>query len=158
MTEEQRELIVKMRHVGYGYRRIADTVELSRDIVRNYCKKIGLDGRADDILKSSKYEGNVCIRCGAPLVHPPTGRKRKYCALSCKRKWEAQHPKKEYAHQCKMCGKSFKSTTKNQKYCSHDCYIEDRFYKNEQMAYLIEQLKKGEKVEKTPQWIKDLLE
>lgn len=84
--------------------------------------------------------------------------KRKYCSLSCKRKWEAQHPKKEYAHQCKMCGKSFKSTTKNQKYCSHDCYIEDRFYKNEQMAYLIEQLKKGEKVEKTPQWIKDLLE
>ena len=52
MTEEQRELIVKMRHLGYGYRRIADRVKLSRDTVRNYCKKIGLDGRADDILKS----------------------------------------------------------------------------------------------------------
>ena len=54
MTEDQKELIVKMRHFGYGYRRIADKVELSRDIVRNYCKKIGLDGRADDIFKIVK--------------------------------------------------------------------------------------------------------
>ncbi len=39
MTEAQKELIVKMRHFGYGYRRIADKMELSRDTVRNYCKK-----------------------------------------------------------------------------------------------------------------------
>ena len=44
-----------------------------------------------------------------------------------------------------------------QKYCSHDCYIKDRFYREEQMEYVIEKLKKGERVENTPQWIKDLL-
>lgn len=94
MTEDQKELIAKMRHFGYGYRRIADKVELSRDIVRNYCKKIGLDGKADDILKSPIYEGNVCIRCGAPLVNPPTGRKRKYCSLACKKNGKHSIPRK----------------------------------------------------------------
>ena len=94
MTEDQKELIVKMRHFGYGYRRIADKVELSRDIVRNYCKKIGLDGRADDILKSSKYEGNVCIRCGAPLVHPPTGRKENIAHCRAKENGKHSIPRK----------------------------------------------------------------
>lgn len=53
--------------------------------------------------------------------------------------------------------KSFNSASKTQKYCSHDCYIKDHFYREEQMEYVIEKLKKGERVENTPQWIKDLL-
>lgn len=71
--------------------------------------------------------------------------------------WEAMHPRKNYTHQCIRCGKSFNSASKTQKYCSHDCYIKDHFYREEQMEYVIEKLKKGERVENTPQWIKDLL-
>lgn len=50
--------------------------------------------------------------------------------------------------------KSFNSASKTQKYCSHDCYIKDHFYREEQMEYVIEKLKKGERVENTPQWMR----
>ena len=46
MTEEQKQMIVRLRNVGLGYRKIAIVLELSRDKVRNYCKAIGLDGYA----------------------------------------------------------------------------------------------------------------
>lgn len=44
---------------------------------------------------------------------------------------------------CIQCGQPFKSSTKNQKYCSYECYVQDGFYRDEQMEYLISQLKKG---------------
>lgn len=78
----------------------------------------------------------------------------------CRAKENGKHsiPRKNMHISAKCVAKVLRVLQRIRNICSHDCYIEDRFYKNEQMAYLIEQLKKGEKVEKTPQWIKDLLE
>lgn len=45
MRESQKELIEKMRFLGYGYCSIANRLGLKRDTVRNYCKSKGLDGR-----------------------------------------------------------------------------------------------------------------
>lgn len=42
MTEQQAKQIREMREQGIGYRSIALTVGLSRDIVRNFCKSRGL--------------------------------------------------------------------------------------------------------------------
>lgn len=44
MTEEQAEMIRKLRIQGEGYKAIASAAGLSRDIVRNYCKANGLEG------------------------------------------------------------------------------------------------------------------
>ena len=44
MTEQQAKQIREMREQGIGYRSIALTVGLSRDIVRNFCKSRGLSG------------------------------------------------------------------------------------------------------------------
>ncbi|MDO4307863.1 MAG: hypothetical protein Q4C77_13620 [Eubacteriales bacterium] len=44
MTEEQ--MIVRLRNVGIGYRKIAAILDIPRDKVRNYCKSVNLDGYA----------------------------------------------------------------------------------------------------------------
>ncbi|MEG0155196.1 MAG: hypothetical protein RR869_06375 [Lachnospiraceae bacterium] len=157
MTNEQKELIVTMRQSGYGYRKIGNKLELSRDEVRNYCKVRHLCGGVTGQKILLKDDETVCIQCGKPIVNKATGRRRKYCSVKCKQKWEAAHPKKNYEQICQLCGKPFKSSSKSQKYCSHECYVQDRFYRDEQMEYLISQLKKGEVVENAPQWIKDLI-
>ncbi|MCI1478710.1 hypothetical protein [Clostridium beijerinckii] len=44
MTDEQKEKIKQMRQQGIGYKQIANEIGLSRDSVRGYCRKHGLDG------------------------------------------------------------------------------------------------------------------
>jgi ribosomal protein S27E len=60
----------------------------------------------------------TCPVCGAALVQPWTGRKRKTCSESCrKRLWRQQNPR------CLVCGKTFTPSRfqKEQKYCSAKC-------------------------------------
>ena len=44
MTEEKKKRIKELRLSGYGYSSIAALIFETRDTVRNYCRKIGLDG------------------------------------------------------------------------------------------------------------------
>ena len=43
IANEQRSKIINIRLDGAGYKSIARLLDLSRDAVRNYCIKIGLD-------------------------------------------------------------------------------------------------------------------
>lgn len=52
MTEQQTKQIRKMREQGIGYRSIALSVGLSRDIVRNFCKAKGLSGYGSALTKN----------------------------------------------------------------------------------------------------------
>lgn len=45
LTEEKKNKIKELRMNGYGYLTIANFISETRDNVRNYCRKIGLDGR-----------------------------------------------------------------------------------------------------------------
>lgn len=45
MTEDKKNKIRELRMRGYGYSTIADFISEKRDDVRNYCRKVGLDGR-----------------------------------------------------------------------------------------------------------------
>jgi endogenous inhibitor of DNA gyrase (YacG/DUF329 family) len=128
---------------GVGYRAIASVLGLSRDVVRNYCKSHGLNGYASDLTVNMKElikQNKACLMCGKKLNQPATGRRRKFCSDECRRKWWLKHPeaiqKKEsayYEKTCIYCGKEFKTYgNKNRKYCSHDCYIHDRFWRKEE--------------------------
>ncbi|WP_236006247.1 sigma-70 region 4 domain-containing protein [Paradesulfitobacterium ferrireducens] len=44
MTDDQRQKIKMLRYQGFGYKKIADEVGLSRDSVRGYCLRNGLGG------------------------------------------------------------------------------------------------------------------
>ena len=88
MTEQQAKQIREMREQGIGYRSIALTVGLSRDIVRNFCKSRGLSGYGSALTKNIREQvmlGKACLYCG--------NRKRKYCSHDCyikARFWEVE--------------------------------------------------------------------
>ena len=43
MNDEQRQKIKAIRLQGLGYKRISDAIGLTRDSVRGYCRRNGLD-------------------------------------------------------------------------------------------------------------------
>ncbi len=78
----------------------------------------------------------VCRYCGEVLFNPAIGRKKRFCSTTCRRKWwnqnrdqVNQNPDCIYHFTCKCCGKDFTAYgNKTRQYCSHQCYINDRFW------------------------------
>lgn len=142
MTDSQAAQIKELRKKGVGYKAIGSIVGLSRDIVRNFCKAHNLVGYASVISKNIQEDieqGKACLLCGEPITQKFGVRPRKFCSDKCRRDWWKAHPelikKKEtsmYTLTCKRCGNEFISYgNKKRKYCSHNCYIKDRFWEDE---------------------------
>ena len=138
MTDEQALQIRKLRAQGMGYRAIASTVNLSRDIVRNYCRSRGIGGFRAEYemnLKERMNDGRACAFCGAELEQPSTGRRRRFCSELCRRSYWRIHraelkkkPTAIYVMECPYCHEVFESYgNKTRKYCCHEHYILDRF-------------------------------
>ena len=142
MTELQKKQILNMRKEGAGYKSIAVATGLSRDAVRNFCKSRNMAGfgkaaemNADERLQS----GELCLNCYEKLYQPASGRRRKFCSDKCRRDWWKNHQgdinRNEnaiYHYKCAYCGKEFTAYGNNKrKYCSHYCYIHDRFWRKE---------------------------
>lgn len=130
MTDAQKKQIENLRNVGYGYKRIAEQMELSENTVKTYCRRHDLGGiRA---MRGSAKK-NVCRCCGVPVEQQPGRKEKKFCSDSCRNKWWNSHldkveRKANYEFICPCCKKPFTAYgNKNRKYCSHECYIADRF-------------------------------
>lgn len=143
MTEEQKEKIKELRLQGVGYKGIANIVNLTRDSVRNFCKRNGLEGMSSLAARNieEKMQNNIlCACCMKPLKQKVVGKNKRFCSDECRRKWwkehqEARRPKATaiYYFTCIRCGRSFSAYgNKNRKYCSHDCYIKNRFWRDEE--------------------------
>ena len=140
MTETQAIQIRELRLQGAGYKAIASGVGLSRDVVRNYCKTHDLDGYAVEVVANTKEQGGICPWCSQVMRQPGTGRKRRFCSDTCRRRWWANHPEESqkqeaafYEKTCVYCGRPFtRYGNKNNKYCSHKCYVRDRYYRVEE--------------------------
>jgi len=163
MHDEQRQKIKSMRLQGIGYRRIADTIGLTRDSVRGYCRRNGLGGYGKELIKEHKniieeeFLFILCRNCGTELQQHKLGRKRKYCGMECKREWEKAH-RKQYAFHCEYCGKEFKSLgTKKRKYCNQECYTRDRFWREEDAKEVASKIIELKRVGHVPKWLKDLI-
>ncbi len=142
MTSQQEEQIRLLRTQGVGYRNIANLVHLSRDTVRNFCKSHKLSGYHTAVklnIKKMMEDRTVCTYCGVSLQKNHTGRPKRFCCDDCRRKWWSQNrdqininPDAVYQFTCKHCGKDFTSYgDKERKYCSHNCYIKDRFWRDD---------------------------
>lgn len=62
MTKEQAAQIKELRMQGKGYKAVASAVELSRDIVRNYCRANGMEGYGEAVklnLRKEMAEGTA---------------------------------------------------------------------------------------------------
>ncbi|NLI63961.1 MAG: RNA polymerase subunit sigma-24 [Bacteroidales bacterium] len=163
MNDEQRQRIKILRFQGLGYKQIAKETGLSRDSVRGYCKRNGLDGYGNELFEEYKktiereFVNILCLNCGAELEQNKVGRKRKYCSKSCKNEWDNTH-RKEYKFICEYCGREFKSLgTSKRKYCDNDCYTRDRFWRKEDAAEVAAKILEFKKVNNLPVWLKELL-
>ncbi|NFM45368.1 RNA polymerase subunit sigma-24 [Clostridium botulinum] len=163
MTEDQKKQIRLLRYKGWGYKKISNIIGVSRDSVRGYCKRNGLDGYASEDslnhqqLMVDEFVYDFCLQCGAKLEQSNKGRKRKFCTPKCKSEWERTN-RKIYIFQCEHREKEYKSLgNKNRKCCSHECYVRNRFWRKEDAAQIVEKILKREKVEHIPKWLKELL-
>ena len=163
MTNGQRQKIKTMRYQGLGYAKIAKAIGLSRDSVRNYCIREGLNGYASELV--TEYREVLkeemlfvfCLNCGIELEQKSCGRKRKYCSLSCKREWEKDH-RTAYVLNCEYCGKEFKALGVSwRKFCSPECYRRDRFWREEDAAEVAQKILQFKKVNHLPMWLRELL-
>ena len=138
LTPLQQERIQELRGQGVGYRLIAQELNVSRDTVRYFCKTHNLDGFAEEQMPAAQ-DANHCLQCGALIQQPETGRKRRFCSDACRWKWwhinagEVMRPTATHQNvTCPNCGKTFSAyRRKARKYCSHACYIRDRFWRLE---------------------------
>lgn len=134
MTDFQKSQITSLRAQGLGYKKIAQLIGLSVNTVKTYCKRNSLGG---SVMTQPGSDEKVCKCCGATLVQT-LGRKRKvFCSDACRTKWWNAHPelvkhRGDRQTICGHCGQTF-SVSKNstRKYCSHTCYIADRFHGGE---------------------------
>ena len=78
-------------------------------------------------------EVHICPNCGAVVAQNPGRKEKKYCNNTCRMTWWKAHhervrKKAIYHFKCGYCGDPFIAYgNKHRKYCSHDCYIKDRF-------------------------------
>ena len=79
--------------------------------------------------------GDICKNCGKPVEQTAGIKHRIFCSKKCRQEWWNSHPeavkqKAIYVFTCPNCGNAFTVYgNKNRKYCSHSCYITDRFGK-----------------------------
>ena len=121
MNEVQKEELINLKNEGRSYKEIASSVSVSESAVKSFFSRKKL--KAEEIY-------TVCKSCGGPLTKR-LGNK-KFCSDSCRYKWWRQNTngnrKCVKIGICKKCGKELKCyDNKNRKYCSHACYIADRF-------------------------------
>ncbi len=130
MTEEQKSAIIRCRNSGLGYATIAKDIGLTKDAVVAFCRRNGLTG---NMAGKAQDTAGRCKECGAALVQAKGMKTRVFCSVECRKKWWKEHPemlnkKAVYTYTCAGCGRKFTAYgNSKRKYCSHGCYIEDRF-------------------------------
>ena len=83
-----------------------------------------------------------CLCCGVPVAQNPGRKEKKFCSDKCRNKWwtarlDLVNRKAFREIVCVGCGRTFTVYGQvKRKYCSHQCYIEARFGRddNEQEA------------------------
>lgn len=129
----QKEQIKNLRGEGLSYAEIARQVNVSRDAVISFCRRNGLQEIKKPISVVENDIADVCRECRKPLVQVDGMKRRVFCSKECRTKWWKEHPdrlnrKAVYQFTCPHCGKPFSAYgNSKRKYCSHVCYISDRF-------------------------------
>ena len=136
MTEHQKEQITKLRTRGLGYGKIAQTVGVPVNTVKSFCRRNDMNGQTATVLSSAAVfsdEVSRCENCGREIRQIAKHKKKRFCCDKCRNSWWNSHlgqvkRKAVYTFQCPHCGKDFHIYgDKRRKYCSHDCYIAERF-------------------------------
>lgn len=129
MTEEQRMRIVFLRKAGNGYKKISQELLISENTVKSYCQRHKI-GKAETRLSNGEH---CCQYCGKAVRQNPGRKAKKFCSDKCRNAWWNSHldqveRKAHYEFVCAFCKKPFTAYgNAGRKYCSHACYVSDRF-------------------------------
>lgn len=135
MTIDEKSGIARMRKEGYSYSAIAKEIGVNENTVKTFCRRNGLTGAAA-MMPEPEFPGIVkkpCQCCGKTMIQYPGRKEKKFCSDACRNRWWNTHldqvrRKAMYEYSCPACGKTFFAYgNRNRKYCSHECYITDRF-------------------------------
>jgi predicted transcriptional regulator len=133
----QKERIAAFRSHGESYAKIADALGISKNTVQSYCRRNNLGGDSSTVVEkeTEKESRSFCKQCSVELIQQPGKKPRKFCSDACRAEWWKTHPeqlekKAVYTFKCVHCGNDFTAYgNDNRKYCSHECYVADRFRK-----------------------------
>ena len=126
MTNTEKEKITELKSQGCGYKKIAMLTGISENTVKSFCRRNS--DTAEDKPKEHK-----CLNCGVAVEQNAGRKEKKFCSDKCRNAWWNAHPeavkrKAVYDFICPSCSRPFRAYgNKDRKYCSRDCYIEDRF-------------------------------
>ena len=132
MTEQQKVQTTRLRGEGFGYTRIATMLGLSENTIKSYCRREGLTGKTGLEQRNVSQE-HFCPCCGLPVKQNPGRKEKRFCSDRCRNAWWNAHldrvqRKAIYQYECAFCHKPFSAYgNANRKYCSHECYVSDRF-------------------------------
>ena len=133
MTDEQRARLIELRSQGYGYANIANAIGATKDSVRSFCRSHGLTGTKAESNSRIAIHTEICPQCGHAVSQKPGVKRIRFCSAKCRQDWWNSHPeavsrKAVYSFTCSCCGTDFTAYgNAHRKYCSHACYIRDRF-------------------------------
>ena len=133
MTNSQKIQIAKLRTAGEGYGKIAQTLGISLNTIKSFCRRNDLG--VDTEISSAKVTKEIsrCENCGQEIRQIAKQKRKRFCCDKCRNAWWNKHlgqvkRKTVYHFTCPQCGKEFHIYgDKRRKYCSHDCYIAARF-------------------------------
>lgn len=127
MTAQQKKNVETYRAYGISYNEIARKTGISVETIKSHCKRHGI--KKLDTKPGEKYA--FCKQCDAPMILSQSN--KIFCSTNCRIKWwnrnkdQASTAANNIAF-CEYCGgKFYKFKKSTQKYCSHKCYINQRF-------------------------------
>lgn len=129
MTNEEKSRIPVLRGNGCSYREIGEMLGIPEATIKTFCRRNGLTAKQMKKNDDTRY----CLFCGREVPQILGRKEKKFCSDSCRMRWWNEHQEKVnrktlHTFECAHCHKTFTAyDSAGRKYCSHDCYIEDRF-------------------------------
>ena len=122
MKQTIKQKIIGMRARGKTYKEISIATGINANSAASFLRR-----NKDSLIANT----NTCKFCGRKIL---SAHHKKFCSDKCKNSWWNLHRSEKgnfYSRisHCAGCGKKINVYGKrNKKYCSHECYIKDRFY------------------------------
>ena len=132
MNSLQKERIAVLRQQGESYSKIADALGVSVNTIQSYCRRNKL---SVGLSTTKETDARFCKQCGEVLIQQKGTKTRRFCSDICCAAWWKAHPeqlgkKAVYGFTCVHCNTDFTAYGDMwRKYCSHACYVADRFGK-----------------------------
>ena len=135
MTSDEKNRLTAMRRAGRSYTEIALELGIAKNTVKTYCHRNHIASNSDIAgdSEASPPREKLCLCCGVPVAQNPGRKEKKFCSDVCRAKWwntntAMNNRKSMYDYVCPTCGNPFSAYgNRHRKYCSHECYIADRF-------------------------------